>query len=113
MMTPGDLLLISVAGTIGGIAAAYASPLGWLAATLVASVAALGASVWILRTGTVWDWQPDFQVAGEPIHLHLDGLNALFLALLSVLGGVGGCTHPNIGPTIGTRFPPRWACAST
>ena len=90
MMTPGDLLLISMAGTIGGMAAAYVSPRGWLVATLVASVAALGAAVWILRTGMVWDWQPDFQVAGEPIQLHLDGLSALFLALLSVLGGVGG-----------------------
>jgi hydrogenase-4 component B len=88
-MTPGDLLLISMAGTAGGLLAAYRSPRVWGIATLVGAAAALGAAVWILVTGAVWDWRPDFQIAGETVHLQLDGISALFLALLGVLGGAG------------------------
>jgi hydrogenase-4 component B len=88
-MTPGSLLLISMAGMIAGLLAAYRSPRGWLAATLVAAAAALVAAVWILITGATWNWQPDFWLGGEQIHLQLDGLSAFFLALLAVLGGAG------------------------
>ena len=87
-MTPGDLLLISLAGMVGGLLA-HRSPRRWLAATLVGAGAALGAAVWTLAGGGVWDWQPDFRLGGELVHLHLDGLSALFLALLSVLGAAG------------------------
>ena len=88
-MTPGSLLLIALAGMLAGLLAAARSPRGWLAATLGGAVAALVAAVWILATGATWNWQPEFPLAGEPIHLRLDGISALFLALLSVLGGAG------------------------
>jgi hydrogenase-4 component B len=106
-MSPGNLLLISIAGLTGGLLAAYRAPRIWLASTLAAAVAALGAAVWILITGATWDWQPDFQIAGENIHLQLDGISALFLALLSVVGGAGSVysqeywsdrQHPVSGP---------------
>ena len=89
-MTPGSLLLIAWAMMLAGLLTAHRSPRGWLAATCAGTVAALVAAVWILATGFTWNWQPDFLLAGEPIHLQLDGISALFLALLSVLGGVGG-----------------------
>jgi len=88
-MTPGGLLLIALAGLLAGMLGARRSPCGWLGATIGGAVAALAAAVWILATGATWNWQPDFLLAGEPIHLQLDGISALFLALLSVLGGTG------------------------
>ncbi|MGA2246580.1 MAG: proton-conducting transporter membrane subunit [Verrucomicrobiota bacterium] len=88
-MNPGCLLLIALAGVLAGLLAAYRWPRGWLAATLLSAVAAFGAAVWILATGAVWDWQPGHSLAGEPIHLQLDAVGALFLALLSAVGGVG------------------------
>ena len=89
-MTPGSLLLIAWAMMLAGLLTAYRAPRGWLAATVTGIAAALAAAVWVLATGVTWNWQPEFLLAGEPIHLQLDGLSALFLALLSVLGGAGG-----------------------
>jgi hydrogenase-4 component B len=86
-MTPGCLLLVALAGILAGLLAAYRWPRGWLMATLTAAASALGAAAWILATGATWDWQPGFSLAGEPLHLQLDGISALFLALLSVVGG--------------------------
>ncbi len=88
-MTPGCLLLVSLAGMIGGLLVAHRQPRVWLVAALAAAVAAFGAAVWILATGATWNWQPDWFLAGEQIHLQLDAISALFLALLSVLGGAG------------------------
>ena len=86
-MTPGTLLLMSLAGMMAGLVLAQRFPRGWLAATVTGAGAALGAAVWVLATGQAWNWQPDFAVAGEPIHLQLDALSAFFLALLTVLAG--------------------------
>ncbi|MRR32650.1 NADH-quinone oxidoreductase subunit H, partial [bacterium] len=42
-----------------------------------------------LTTGAVWGWQSDLRLGGEVMRLHLDALSALFLALLSLIGGAG------------------------
>ncbi len=89
-MTPGRLLLFALAGMLAGWLAAWRWPRAWLVATLAGTLAALVAAVWILATGGVWNWQPDFALGGQRIHLRLDGLSAFFLTLLSVLGGAGG-----------------------
>jgi hydrogenase-4 component B len=88
-MTPGWLLLIAGTGTVAGILSAFKSPRVWLAATLAGAIAAFAAAVWMLAGGAVWDWQPDFVIGGEELHLRLDGISAFFLILLSVLGGTG------------------------
>jgi len=89
-MTPGSLLLIAWTMMLAGLLTSYRAPRAWLAATLAGTMAALVAAVWILATGATWNWQPDFLFGGEPIHLQLDAISALFLALLAVLGGAGG-----------------------
>ena len=88
-MTPGALLLIALAGVVTGLLGAYRAPRLWLIATLAGTIAAFAAAVWILTVGATWDWQTDFMLGGERLHLRLDGVSALFLALMSVLGGVG------------------------
>lgn len=86
-MTPGNLLLIALAGVVLGLLAARYFPSVWLASTLAGTVATLAAAMWVLLSGTTWNWQPDLNFGGQPVHLLLDPLGAFFLALLAVLGG--------------------------
>ncbi len=87
-MTPGLLLLISAVAMTAGLLA-FRVPRIWLLASLIGAIAAFAAAIWILVTGTTWDWQPEFFLGGELVHLRLDAISAFFLALLSLLGGVG------------------------
>lgn len=107
-MTPGWLLFASALGMVVGIAAAFRSPRLWLAATLTGAGAALAAAVWVLATNTEWVWRSTFLLGGEAIHLRLDAISALFLALLAVLGGAASAyareywtdaAHPASAPT--------------
>ena len=88
-MTPGWLLLIAGCGIVAGICSAFKLPRVWLATTFAGAVAAFAAAVWILAGNAAWDWQPNFVIGGEELHLRLDGISAFFLTLLSVLGGAG------------------------
>jgi hydrogenase-4 component B len=72
-----------------GLLLSFHAPRAWLAATLTGAVAALAAAIWILASGSVWDWQAAFALGGEPVHLRLDGVSAFFLVLLSFLGCAG------------------------
>ncbi|HLP75971.1 MAG TPA: NADH-quinone oxidoreductase subunit H, partial [Candidatus Paceibacterota bacterium] len=83
------LLAISGAGMLLSILAGIRAPKCWLVAVLAGSVAALGAAAVTLNTGNVWDFKNTATFGGEIIHLHLDSLGAVFLALLSVVGGAG------------------------
>jgi hydrogenase-4 component B len=61
----------------------------WLALTLAGAGAFLAAALWTLGGGAEWDWRSGFAPGGEPMHLHLDGLSAWFLALVAVVGAAG------------------------
>jgi hydrogenase-4 component B len=50
---------------------------------------ALAAAAWVLATGNAWEWRSAFLIGGESVHLRLDGVSALFLALVAVVGGAG------------------------
>ncbi|MCW5554617.1 MAG: NADH-quinone oxidoreductase subunit H [Verrucomicrobiae bacterium] len=89
-MIPGWLLLVAATGVVVGMFSAFRAPRYWLGALLGGALAALTAAIWILGSGSIWDWRSSFPLGGEPIHLRLDALGAFFLALLAVLGGVGG-----------------------
>lgn len=88
-MTPGCLLLVAATGMVVGMVAALRSSRLWLATSSLGLLGGFAAAAWILKTGMPWDWQTTFVVGGEPVHLRLDGVSALFLALLAVLGGAG------------------------
>ncbi|MBI3881821.1 MAG: NADH-quinone oxidoreductase subunit H [Verrucomicrobia bacterium] len=83
------LFTISGAGMLVSILAGARAPKLWLAGVLVGAMGGFGAAVAALVTGVVWDWQGALTLGGEAVHLRLDAVSALFLALLSVVGGAG------------------------
>ena len=92
-MTPGHLLLLAALGGAAAMVFARRARRVWLAATVFSCLAGLAASILVLagvvqRVGAAWDWAPGFAVCGELVHLRLDALSALFLALTCVVGGV-------------------------
>jgi hydrogenase-4 component B len=88
-MIPALLLLAAVLLTTG-IACARSAPRAWLASTVVGAASACAAAAWVLAGGGTWDWSGLFPIGGQLPHLRLDGLSAFFLALVSVLGALGG-----------------------
>lgn len=88
-MTPGALLSLAAASLVAGIASGPRFSRAWLAFTLTGAVAGLTAALAVLLGATDWEWQSAFALGGEFVHMRLDGVSALFLALLSVVGGTG------------------------
>jgi hydrogenase-4 component B len=88
MMT-GPLLLLAFATLSAGIVVGVKWPRVWLAATLTGTIAALAAALGILSGNPDFEWRSAFPLGGEPLHVRLDGVSALFLALLSVAAGAG------------------------
>jgi hydrogenase-4 component B len=90
-MTPGWLLAAAGSGLAAAMAMAFKAPRTWMAATCLGAGAAFAAAALCLVSGGMaWEWQAGFVLGGQPVHLRLDSLSALFLALLSLVGG-GGC----------------------
>ena len=88
MMT-GWFLGAAVLGLGGGVVAGPRYPRAWLGVTLFSAASLLIAAVPVLVGGPAWDWRSGFSVGGSPVHLRLDAVSALFLALLAVVGGAG------------------------
>jgi hydrogenase-4 component B len=87
-MTPGALLLFAAVSLVAGIVSGPWLSRTWLALTLAGAIAGLFAALAVLL-GTDWEWRSAFFLGGEVIHLWLDGVSALFLALLCMVGGTG------------------------
>jgi len=88
-MTPGALLALAAASLVAGIASGLWFSRVWLAITLTGAVAGLTAALSVLVGAMDWKWQSVFALGGEFVHLRLDGVSALFLALVCVVGGSG------------------------
>ena len=89
-MTSGPLLLSAALALGAGIVAGPRLPRCWLALILAAAACGLGAALLVLAGFTpAWEWWSNFPIGGERLHLRLDGLSALFLVLLCVVGGAG------------------------
>lgn len=84
-------LLLSIAAVVlvASILVGLRAPKCWLATVLVAALAGLVAATVALTSGAVWELRSVARFGGELIHLRLDALSALFLALLSFVGGAG------------------------
>src|ERR1035441_4479211 len=88
-MTIGTVLAAGTCAIILSLMGAFRAPRCWLAALLASTLTALTAAAWVLATGNAWEWRSAFLIGGEGVHLRLDGISALFLALVAVVGGVG------------------------
>lgn len=88
-MIPGAMLLLAAGCLAVGIVCGARFARLWLALTLLAAGAALVAALQVLTGAVDWQWRSDFLVGGEALHFRLDGVSALFLVLLSVVGGAG------------------------
>ncbi len=88
-MSPGPLLFGAALGQLAGMIVSRRAPRFWLPATLASAVAALGAALFVLGGGAEWQWRSDFAIAGDSLHLRLDGLSAFFLVLVAVVVGAG------------------------
>src|SRR5947209_691480 len=88
-MTPGALLVPAAGSLAAGIISGRWSSRAWLALTLGGAAGGLAAALSVLLGPTDWEWRSAFALGGELVHLRLDGLSALFLALLCVVGGAG------------------------
>jgi hydrogenase-4 component B len=83
------LLWVASVGLIAGIASGVRWPRLWLELTLVATLSILGVALLELSGGAPWEWRSGFRVGGEILHLRLDGISGVFLALLGVIGACG------------------------
>ncbi len=88
-MTPGVWLVIAGASLVAGMVCGLISARFWLAFTVAGAAAGLIAAATVLLGSPEWEWRSGFPVGGEAMHLWLDGLSGLFLALVSVVGGTG------------------------
>ena len=88
-MTLGLLLLLAFAASAAGVLAGLRWSRTWLALTVSGTAFGLAAAVRALLYGEDWEWQSGFLLGGEPLHLRLDGISALFLVLVAVVGGAG------------------------
>ena len=88
-MTPGPLLLITFVALWMGIIVGVRLSRWWLALTGLGAIAGLSAALTVLLGGADWEWRSESLVGGEALHFRLDGVSALFLVLLSIVGGAG------------------------
>ena len=88
-MTPAPVLLLALSALLLAIVVGRRAPRTWLACTVVGGSAALGAALLVLFGSADWEWRSAVRIGGEALHLRLDGLSALFLALVGVLGSAG------------------------
>jgi hydrogenase-4 component B len=88
-MSTGLLLLVAVWALAAGIFAGPRLPRTWLALTLTGATALTAAALGVLAGAGDWEWRNAIRVAGEPLHLRLDAISAMFLALLGVIGAAG------------------------
>jgi hydrogenase-4 component B len=87
-MSSGALLLLAVACLAASIVIGPHYARTWLGLVLTGVVAGLIAALGALG-GSDWEWRSQFLLGDEALHFRLDGVSALFLVLLSVLGGAG------------------------
>jgi hydrogenase-4 component B len=63
----------------------------WLALTLAGTTAAFVAALGVLVGNGSWELRGGLTLGGEPVHLLLDPVSALFLVLICVVGAAGAC----------------------
>lgn len=88
-MNVGALLFVGWLGLLIAMISGRNLPRLWLVTTVTAAIAVFFAAVQVLVGGVEWDWHSEFTVGSDTLHLRLDSISALFVALLGVVGGLG------------------------
>ena len=88
-MRAGPWLVLALAALTLSAVAGRRWPRTWLVLIVAGGAAAAAASVLVLSGAPGWEWRGAFRIGGEALHLRLDALSAVFLALVGVLGGAG------------------------
>jgi hydrogenase-4 component B len=88
-MNPGAFLMLADACLAAGIVTGPRYARTWLGFVLTGAAAGLIAALNVLCRGADWEWRSEFLLGGEALHFRLDAMSALFLVLLSVVGGAG------------------------
>ncbi len=88
-MTPGPLLLFAFGALAAGVVVGVRMSRIWLALTVAGGIVGLSAALMVLLGSSDWEWRNTSSLGGESLHLRLDGVSALFLLLLCVVGGAG------------------------
>jgi hydrogenase-4 component B len=88
-MTTGVMIGVAAFAILVAMLVGRSSPRLWLASVLAGATAGMGAGVGILIDGGEWEWRSAWVIAGDQMHLRLDGVSALFLVLLCVIGAAG------------------------
>ena len=84
-MTLGAVLAAGACAILFSLVCSIRAPRCWLFAVLAGTITALAAAAWMLATGEAWEFRSAFLIGGEQVHLRLDGVSALFLALVAVV----------------------------
>ncbi len=91
-MRPGPLLAFgALALSASAVLAAPRWSRAWLGFTLAGTSAALLAALLVLLGAADWELRARILLGGEPVHLRLDPVSAMFLVLICVIGAVGAC----------------------
>ena len=91
-MTPQPFLAFAVVAiTVSIVLSGPRWSRWWLVFTLAGTSAAFVAAVEVLVTSSPWELRGGIALGGEPVHLLLDPVSALFLVLICVIGALGAC----------------------
>lgn len=85
----GAALVVAAVSLLAAMGAAARFARVSLAFTVAGSLAGIVAAAAVLFGPNDWEWTGAFLLGGEPAHLRLDGLSALFLVLVAIIGGTG------------------------
>ncbi len=99
----GALLVLAALCLLAATGLASRSARGSFAFTMAGICAGLLAALTVLLGTKDWEWTSAFVLGGERIHLRLDGLSALFLVPVSVIGGAGAAYAREYWPD--SRYP--------
>jgi len=83
------LLLVAAVCIAGALASGPRAAGTSLFLTLVGTFCGVLAAAVVLLGAGDWEWRPAFALGGQMVHLRLDGVSAVFLFLLSVVGAAG------------------------
>jgi hydrogenase-4 component B len=88
-MSTGTALSVAAPAMLAGVAVGRGFPRLWLSLTLVGAAAGVTASLSAVGARQSWIWSSGMRLAGEPLQVRVDGISALFLILLCVVGAAG------------------------